>query len=73
MAFTLIQISNNNNYKTGLSRGEKGLGALAGQTVTPISTRGADYTHHRTAPYLAGVLGVPEHPRNLGVQERGEA
>ena len=26
-----------------------------------------------SAPYLAGVLGVPEHPRNLGVQERGEA
>ena len=25
------------------------------------------------APYLAGVLGVPEHPWNLGVQERGEA
>ena len=24
------------------------------------------------APYLAGVLGVPEHPRNLGVQDRGE-
>jgi hypothetical protein len=25
------------------------------------------------APYLAGVLGVPEHPRNLGVHKRGEA
>ena len=24
------------------------------------------------APYLAGVLGVPEHPRNLGVQERAK-
>ena len=24
---------------------------------------------HRPAPYLAGVLGVPEHPRNLGVQK----
>ena len=22
-----------------------------------------------SAPYLAGVLGVPEHPRNLGVQK----
>ena len=27
----------------------------------------------RSAPYLAGVLGVPEHPRNLGVHKRGEA
>jgi len=26
-----------------------------------------------TAPYLVGVLGVPEHPRNLGVHKRGEA
>ena len=26
-----------------------------------------------SAPYLAGVLGVPEHPRNLGVHKRGEA
>ena len=25
------------------------------------------------APYLVGVLGVPEHPRNLGVHKRGEA
>ena len=25
------------------------------------------------APYLAGVLGVPEHPRNLGVHKRGKA
>ena len=27
--------------------------------------------YHRAAPYLAGVLGVPEHPRNLGVHNRG--
>ena len=27
----------------------------------------------RAALYLAGVLGVPEHPRNLGAQKRGEA
>ena len=27
---------------------------------------------HNAAPYLVGVLGVPEHPRNLGVQERGK-
>ena len=25
------------------------------------------------APYLAGVLGVPEHPRNSGVRKRGKA
>ena len=26
-----------------------------------------------SVPYLAVVLGVPEHPRNLGVHKRGEA
>ena len=25
-----------------------------------------------TAPYLEGVLGVPEHPRNLGVHKMGK-
>ena len=30
-------------------------------------------TKKESAPYLAGVLGVPEHPRNLGVHKRGEA
>ena len=30
-------------------------------------------TYILPAPYLAGVLGVPEHPRNLGVHKRGEA
>ena len=30
-------------------------------------------TMYHAAPYLVGVLGVPEHPRNLGVHKRGEA
>ena len=25
------------------------------------------------APYLAGVLGVPEHPRNLRVHKKGQS
>ena len=25
------------------------------------------------APYLAGVLGVPEHPRNFGGSEKGRS
>ena len=28
---------------------------------------------YSAAPYLVGVLGVPEHPRNLGVHKRGKA
>ena len=32
-----------------------------------------EIAHLQAAPYLAGVLGVPEHPRNLGAQKRGEA
>ena len=28
---------------------------------------------HFSAPYLAGVLGVPQHPRILGVHKRGKA
>ena len=36
-------------------------------------TEGNKGTHIKAAPYLAGVLGVPEHPRNLGVHKRGEA
>ena len=37
------------------------------------SLNSADVNGHLSAPYLAGVLGVPEHPRNLGVLKRGEA
>ena len=33
------------------------------------SLNSADVNGHLSAPYLAGVLGVPEHPRNLGVQK----
>ena len=35
--------------------------------------KGVDFIFVITAPYIAGGLGGPEHPRNLGVQKRGEA
>ena len=35
------------------------------ELVTPGSK---DYLD-KSAPYLVGLLGVPEHPRNLGVQK----
>ena len=31
------------------------------------------YSYQKAAPYLAGVLGLPEHPQNLGVHKRGKA
>ena len=37
-----------------------------------IAKMNLKYITKQAAPYLAGVLGVPEHPRNLGVQERAK-
>ena len=57
-------------------RGPKGSMIKAYSVCLPVqifvlTMRGS--SSHNSAPYLAGVLGVPEHPRNLGVQERGKA
>ena len=57
----------------GSQKGQSQISAYQSLAITTNTPRFEKLNTALPVPYLAGVLGVPEHPRNLGVHKRGKA